>query len=227
MGKWAVLFIMGVFVTVAASAAADPADPCGPGLGTPLAALLQEDGWQCVRSQESIHVFARKTAGSGIREVAAVTVMPVPVSVVAGILADVERYPEFMPYVVQCRVDARNDGTLLVFQQLDFPFPISDRYYTVRMTLTDPRAPTGAFDLHWELAPPDPAHATGEGLGLAFNKGFWKLTALAGGRETMITYYIHTDPGGALPDWAVNMANTSAVPDVLDAVRQRAGALDP
>ncbi len=43
----------------------------------------------------------------------------------------------------------------------------------------------------------------------------------AGDGATRVTYFIHTDPGGVLPAFAVNFANTVAVPLVIEKVRAR------
>jgi hypothetical protein len=43
------------------------------------------------------------------------------------------------------------------------------------------------------------ASAKGEGEPVSGNREFWKLEALENGRRTHLTYYIYTDPGGALP----------------------------
>ena len=40
-----------------------------------------------------------------------------------------------------------------------------------------------------------------------------------------VEYYVHTDPGGFIPVWLANKANTVTLPDLMKAVRQR--SLDP
>ena len=57
----------------------------------------------------------------------------------------------------------------------------------------------------------------GERLGGRLN---WKLESRDNGTQTFVTYYLFTDPGGAIPGWVANRANTTAVPNVLLAVRR-------
>ena len=52
---------------------------------------------------------------------------------------------------------------------------------------------------HLELADDLPLLPKGEGEPVSGNREFWKLEALVNGRRTHLTYYIYTDPGGALP----------------------------
>jgi len=50
------------------------------------------------------------------------------------------------------------------------------------------------------------------------NDGFWKLEPSDG--KTHATYYLYTDPGGAVPKFVANFANRTAVPNVFKAIRK-------
>jgi hypothetical protein len=218
--------LAGALLLLGCTALAAQEGPCGPGFGVPPDDLLLEEGWQCASRQATLHVFSRKLAGAGIHEVAATGVVDAPLQTVARVIADYGRYPEFMPYVSTCRVVARSGARAWVFQQLRFPFPISDRYYTIKLTAGDPAAAGALFRVDWQLADDLPVLPKGEGEPVAGNRGFWKLEPLENGRRTHLTYYIYTDPGGALPAWVVNLANRAGVPRVIEAVRRRALAAE-
>lgn len=219
-------FLAGALLLVGCTALAAQEGPCGPGFGVPPDDLLLEEGWQCAGRRPTLHVFSRKLAGAGIHEVAATGVVDAPLQTVVRVIADYGRYPEFMPYVSTCRVLARSGTQAWVFQQLRFPFPISDRYYTIKLTAGDPGAAGAPFRVDWQLAENLPVLPKGEGEPVSANRGFWKLEPLENGRRTHLTYYIVTDPGGVLPAWVVNLANRAAVPRVIEAVRQRAVAAE-
>jgi hypothetical protein len=57
------------------------------------------------------------------------------------------------------------------------------------------------------------------------NEGFWLLEPRENGAKTFATYYLFTHPGGSLPDWLVNKANGTAVPDVFKRIREVAAKL--
>ena len=92
--------------------------------------------------------------------------------------------------------------------------------------------PSGAvFEIEFGLgfiAGRDPdveASAVGAGFEdrvVGVNEGSWTLEALDGGRRTRATYYLYTDPGGSIPKWIANKANTMALPDLFEAIRKRA-----
>jgi hypothetical protein len=51
------------------------------------------------------------------------------------------------------------------------------------------------------------------------------LQQLGDSKSTQVTYFVHTDPGGALPAWVINIANKESAPSVVKAVRARVAAL--
>ncbi|MBI5545172.1 MAG: hypothetical protein HY901_14880 [Deltaproteobacteria bacterium] len=54
------------------------------------------------------------------------------------------------------------------------------------------------------------------------NDGTWLLEPIGDGTKTRATYYLFTDPGGSLPTWIANKANSSAIPDIFVALRKYA-----
>ena len=82
------------------------------------------------------------------------------------------------------------------------------RIYKVTWTATD------------KYAPEKPANV----VRLSRNDGYWVLEPSDDGKTTNVTYYVYTDPGGAIPKFIKNRANSSAVPDVFAAVRKKAAA---
>lgn len=176
--------------------------------------------WDC-STTGAIKICSRAVPGSAIREVLAKTVIAAPSARVFAAISDYSRYPEFMPYVTESEIVKNEAEALWVFQQLDLPWPISDRYYTIQMLADMSCAAQGAYRLQWNLVRDDPSLHRGVGEPTLLNVGAWELQLGSAGTSTYVTYFIHTDPGGALPAWAINMANNVAIPAVIEAVRQR------
>jgi len=59
------------------------------------------------------------------------------------------------------------------------------------------------------------------------NSGSWELWPVENGRQTEAIYYLHLDPGGALPAFLVNLVNSRALPDVIKAVSRRCRETHP
>ena len=53
------------------------------------------------------------------------------------------------------------------------------------------------------------------------NEGYWEMKPIDAD-HTEVTYYVYTDPAGAIPTFMANTAQRSALPKVVLAVRKRA-----
>jgi len=52
------------------------------------------------------------------------------------------------------------------------------------------------------------------------NDGSWTLEPIDDGARTRATYLLYTDPGGSLPTFLINKANSSTIPDIYEALRK-------
>jgi Polyketide cyclase / dehydrase and lipid transport len=177
--------------------------------------------WSLESDRDGITVYSRKTENSSIREVLAETTIPAPLGRVLKAIEDYRNYPEFMPYVEESAVLEESEGKTRLFLQLGFPPPISDRFYTIVLQCaSDPLEP-GALLVFWDVARDDLSRQKGRGIEVTINRGGWRLQSTTGAGTTRVLYYVHTDPGGFLPAWAVNLANTVAVPKVIMGLKKR------
>ncbi len=211
-------FIAGVFIFFCFTLMAPQTGPADE-----LTLPLQPDSsWKQVNeSDDGITVYSRRKEGSRVREVMAESSIEAPVNEVLKVVSDYANYAEFMPYVKKCEVLDERNGEVVVFQQLDFLPPISDRYYTIVLKkISDPQQ-EGGVQVQWKLAMDERAKKTGKGIGVPINRGGWRLLPESNGTGTKIYYYVLTDPGGSIPAWVSNIANTVAVPKIIRAVRDR------
>jgi len=191
-----------------------------------LASHADGVGWERVFSAEDLTIDTRTRPGSAIKEVRAEGMVGAPPPVVRAVLADLERYPEFMPYVTVSSVLAREPAGVLVYQRLSFGalrlLGLRDRDYVLRIVERITMAPDGrpTYKRAWTAIDGAGPPVLSSVVRLATNRGFWDLRAAGeDGAQTTAIYCLFTDPGGALPAWVVNEANTSGVPKVFAAVR--------
>jgi ribosome-associated toxin RatA of RatAB toxin-antitoxin module len=185
-----------------------------------LGAPANPNPWQEVDESNGITVWAREVPSSSIREVKAEAIVNLPMEQIWAVLRDVTQYVDFMPYVVEAKVlgPAPGGGTI-EYQLLDPPL-VDKRDYALTVTLE--HGPTlTTWRRRWS-ATKDQGPPLREGVvRLTICEGAWTLERL-GSRSTRVEYYLYTDPGGSIPAWMANKANTTSVPTLLDAVRQRA-----
>ncbi|RDH88158.1 MAG: hypothetical protein DIZ78_01865 [endosymbiont of Escarpia spicata] len=180
---------------------------------------IEQQGWKEYFKDDEITVYNRTTPDSEIREVLATAKFPIHSKAIFNTLSDYPQYIEFMPYVEESNIIKQKENSTILFQQLSFPWPISDRYFFIE--LTSITGNNESYNISWRLASETNSSQLGKGIALKTDNGYWKLCPIGTDNSTYIEYFIHTDPGGALPVWIINQANSQAVPDVLRALYKR------
>jgi hypothetical protein len=170
-----------------------------------------EEPWDTVQT-EPIVVKTRKRADSDIKEVWAegnIAACPIDIQ---STLTDINRYPQFMPYIAEARYVAETDpdGAQYVYSRLNLPI-LSSRDF-VHKTYVDrdaKRDPEGVFANHW-FAVPDKFPSRHNIVRLRLSEGSWLVTPLPDGKSHVV-YHVAVDPGGAIPSWAANKSNADGV----------------
>jgi hypothetical protein len=96
--------------------------------------------------------------------------------------------------------------TVLFYNVLDMPFPVSDRWYLLEMTRYK-----AAHLICWNQV-----------IGnLKSTAGSWQLAPWLDSRHTLATYTTVSEPGIALPGFVLDMGLTQSLPGVIKALRKR------
>ena len=178
---------------------------------------LHATEWQEVRRNINLTIYIRHRSDSPIEEVRGIGEFNAPISVLKGILADVAKYSEFMPYTKESRVlpqDAR-----LLYMVLKPPL-VGTLDYTIRVHEESLKGVDGGPTYHsrWELANVDgPAPQPGV-TRVTINEGSWLLEPI--GNQTRATYTLYTD-GGGISALLLNFANKQSVSRLFDALHAR------
>jgi Polyketide cyclase / dehydrase and lipid transport len=174
-----------------------------------------------------VTVETRAVPGRDVKEVTAHGVIMAPPHVVHAVIADLERYPAFMPYVKESRVLGRDaEDAVLNYQRLSFGIPfVDDRHYVIRVSERRHREADGrpSYAFVWRLADGLPERVGAGAVRVSVNNGYWALRpATSAADATGVRYCVFTDPAGALPKWMVGLANTEAIPKLFAAVASAA-----
>ena len=176
----------------------------------------------------AVKVETRAIPDRDVKQVTAQAIITAPPHVVRAVIADLERYPAFMPYVKDSRILSREPiGDVLNYQRLSFRIPfVQDRHYVIRISERRSRDPDGrrAFAFIWRLETGLPPGVSADAaVRVSVNNGYWDLRPVKDtDGSTDVRYCVFTDPAGALPKWVVGMANTEAVPELFAAVAAEA-----
>lgn len=184
---------------------------------------------QAPGSAPAVRVETRAIPGRDVKQVIAQGIIDAPPHVLRAVIADLERYPAFMPYVKESRVLSRDgSGDVLNYQRLSFGLPlVQDRHYVIRITErgygdADRRR---AWVFVWQLEDGLPSGARADAVRVSVNSGHWDLRPVASSESaTDVRYCVFTDPAGALPKWLVGLANAEGIPQLFTAVAAAAAS---
>lgn len=202
------------------------------------ASAAEEPKWdrkefECERPEKGCHiasccqygfgVYAREKAGSDLKEVRAVGEIDATPEKVFLDVSDYEHQVGNMPYVEEIKVFSRTADQVKFWARADFPM-VSKRDWVLSSKL-EKNLPGGVYRVSWEPTEVKEAPPPQDGVvRLKVNTGSWTLEPLDGGKRTKATYSLFTDPGGSVPTFIANKANTTALPELFARVRKRTEA---
>jgi hypothetical protein len=178
---------------------------------------LHATEWQEVSRNFKLAIFVRHRSDSPIEEVRGIGEFNGPISALKGILADVAKYSEFMPYTKESRLLPQD--AQLCYMVLKPPL-VGSLDYTIRLHEELLKGPDGGTIYHsrWELANIDGPPARPGVTRVTINEGSWLLEPI--GKQTRATYTLYTDGGGISP-LIMNFANKESVSRLFDALHAR------
>lgn len=190
-------------------------------------AAARQAPWEEAAKDNGITIYSREMAGSEVREMKAIGTIDAKPHEVWKAIRDYDHYTTTMPYTVEAKVLGKEDGDKVIYfySRLDLPL-VDNRDYLIKiLDESDWKDGAGYLKVSWTKIDPPEGDAKyvkpKDGVvRTPLNDGYWKLEPREGGNKTWATYYVHTDPGGAVPKWIANKANSTAVPNVFAAIRK-------
>jgi len=161
-----------------------------------------------------ILVHLTEIPGTPVKRATAVALVDASPESVFGVLTDYDEFPSFMPYCKKAQIQKKEGEQSWVRFELDFPWPIGDRHYVLRLTdRRDEVSGKPVLASRWTYEP--------DSGNINDTYGSWEVFCHEGSRS-FVRYTVFTDPGGNIPNWARNVATDVAVPKVIKGLRKRA-----
>jgi hypothetical protein len=183
--------------------------------------------WEEAAKDNGITIYSREVPGSETREMKAQGTIDARPEEVWKAIRDYPNYTKTMPYTAEAKtLQSEDDGKVLYFySRLDLPF-VSNRDYVIKIIdQSDWQDGKGYYRVSWtkfDAPKGDPRFVEGKDgvVRTPVNDGYWTLQGQDNGTKTWAVYFVHSDPGGAVPKWIANKANSTAVPKVFEAIRK-------
>jgi hypothetical protein len=170
------------------------------GLG-PGPVRASESPWSLARERDGIAVHTRPVEGSGIREFRGTALVAASPEAIRAVLRDADRFKDWFPNTSESRLLARDGNVSYQYSVLDTPWPVQDRDNVFRSETTiDPA--TGRVSIRVTAAPDYHPEQQGR-VRVRRALGQWLLEP-AGAGKTRVTFTMHLEPGGGVPEWMIN-----------------------
>jgi ribosome-associated toxin RatA of RatAB toxin-antitoxin module len=178
-------------------------------------------GWAEVAVTPSGPICHRAVQDSAQPMVMIAATLPVGPDRVRDVVTDYDHFAEFIPYLQESRVLARDGTRQWVYHRLRFPAPVAERAYVISSSETAGDRQR-AMRIEWRLSTRTFVDIdTGGAVRPDRLEGFWDLRPRAEGNATEARYAVLSEPGGLLPEWLVTRLTDRYVQQVMAAVRER------
>lgn len=170
-----------------------------------VAALLASAGaaaeWTLGRQENGITVHTRPVTGSGIEEFRGVTEIEAPAEALVALLRDSDRFKEWFPNTPESKLLDRTGNVSHQYSVMDAPWPVSDRDNVFRSVLSR-NTESGTVEVALTANPDHYPEQSGR-VRVRHARGLWRFEPL-GESRTRVTFQMHLDPGGGVPEWLIN-----------------------
>jgi ribosome-associated toxin RatA of RatAB toxin-antitoxin module len=158
---------------------------------------------------EVVVTLLEPTGGDGIAALAR-AVVDAPVAKVWPVVRDCQHFQSFMPRTKESRVSDAAGDQFTCYVEIEMPFPLSNLKASTRSTVRE--LPGGGHERRWALESGDYER----------NSGSWTVKPWAEGKKALLEYRIDVKPNSSVPDAIARRAQSSSLPEMFDAIRQRA-----
>ena len=165
---------------------------------------IAENQWERVKSSDNIEVFIKPVPGSAIKEFRAVTVVQSSISSVLAILDDTSSYTQWSYRCSEAKLlYKKNDYERITYNVTSSPWPVDDRDIAVKSVISQNK--TTAVVTIMLTGLPEYIPAKPNKVRMTKLNGYWMLEPLENGK-LRVTYRLHSEPGGSVPETLVNNA---------------------
>ncbi|MBS2021031.1 MAG: hypothetical protein JST92_01375 [Deltaproteobacteria bacterium] len=184
-----------------------------------------EGDWEQTSDKDGVQVWKREDPGSPFHGIKGSGEVKAPPVVVAQVLLDEARSPEWIDSLAEARVvQQAAEDDYIEYNRVDMPWPVRDREFLppVHMSLDEATGVATIKSEPFTLAalPPKPKTIRGT------LRAIYVLEPLADGAHTRLTVEIHSDPGGWLPAWLVNFFQKDWANETIAGIRRQTAKTD-
>lgn len=160
------------------------------------------DSWIFKNQKDNVKVYYKSTGA--VHQVKLTTSVQASLSGIMHLLYDVPAYAQWGYKIMESRLLRKVSETeVYYYVRIDFPWPMNDRDLILHSKMEQNPETRNIITSSTSMPNFIPPYKDVVRMHTASTK--WVLIPGNNG-WTYMEYYLHSDPGGSIPDWAVNMA---------------------
>lgn len=168
-------------------------------------ASLSNDSWELSTEKDGVKVHVMLIEGSTLKAFKGTVEIAAKKSTLVEIITDIDQWTSWVPDVVESNVAERTEDSLTYYVKSDLPWPIRDRDGVYRIDFdSDVEMSTEILNV---TAVPNFLPKKKRTIRIPKAKGRWTIESISP-KRTRVSFQMHADPGGALPDWLINSSVT-------------------
>lgn len=177
------------------------------------------EAWTLDKEADGIRVYTRAVTGSGIKQFKGTGDVDAPVERILEVLRDTPNFAKWFPNTRESKRLATEANAHYQYSVMETPWPTADRDYVLRTeTVRDPE--TGSVLIRLVAAPDFHPEQPGR-VRVRIAQGRWMLDPISPDR-TRVTFIMHLDPGGGIPQWMINARVVATPFEALTNLRAQA-----
>jgi len=167
------------------------------------ASASQASEWQKVEStDDGIQIFKKEVPGSSLIAFRGIGVVEAPMPLVATIIFDTDRGPEWIEDLVESRIlQWINKDEFIEYDHVGMPFIVKDRDFVSKIKMT--YLPTKEMIFHYQPAIEPSAPRTNYVRGELIDTTY-VLSSIEQDQKTRVVADFVCDPKGLIPTWLIN-----------------------
>jgi hypothetical protein len=185
-----------------------------------IAAANTTEEWSLDKQENGIDIYTRPVPGSGIREFKGVAEVDANIEKILALLKDSSRFKTWFPNTPESKLLARDGNVAYQYSVMGTPWPMDDRDNVLRSVTTRDES-TGIVGIEITAAPD--YYPVQEGrVRVQKAHGTWTIKPI-GPDKTHVTFTMHLEPGGGIPQWIINARIVASPFEALTNLRATVG----
>ena len=165
--------------------------------------LIAQD-WELEKNTDGINIYTRSVADSELKELKVEFSIDLKLSPIVEHLNNAEIFNDWVnSSMVFESLQENGGGNGLYYGIVDFPWPLDDRDYVINTTTyQNPSTKVVTIEsknTEFSSRPNYPDYVR-----IPSHHNRWVLTPVSS-QKTEISYWLKSDPGGAIPNWLINL----------------------